>query len=151
MTREDLLPTVAVWQRSREHGQPWVEERMGYTPEQNKQHFRDVVMKQEQVWVAEQDAVIVGLLSVAEGRVGQLYVDPSAQGVGVGTALLQKAKQLWPKGLALFTFQRNERARWFYERRGFRAVTFGVSPPPESEPDVKYVWEPEPTRDPAPN
>jgi hypothetical protein len=35
-----------------------------------------------------------------------------------------------------------ERARSFYERRGFRAVQFGVSPPPESEPDVRYAWDP---------
>ena len=151
ITPEDLEPTVAVWQRSREQGQPWVEQRMGYTPEQNKRHFRDVVMRQEQVWVAEEDTAIVGLLSVADGQVGQLFVGPPAQGRGVGSALLQKAKLLWPKGLALFTFQRNERARSFYERRGFCAVTFGVSPPPENEPDVKYVWDPEPARDPAPN
>ncbi|MBW2416678.1 MAG: GNAT family N-acetyltransferase [Deltaproteobacteria bacterium] len=151
ITRRDLEPTVAVWQRSRAQGQPWVEERMGYTQEQNRKHFRDVVMRQEQVWVAEEGDAIVGLLSLAAGQVGQLFVDPPAQGRGVGSALLQKAKLLWPQGLTLFTFQRNERARAFYERRGFRAVTFGISPEPESEPDVKYVWEPDVASDPAPN
>jgi ribosomal protein S18 acetylase RimI-like enzyme len=54
--------------------------------------------------------------------------------------LLDRAKELAPDGLTLFTHQGNERARAFYERRGFRAVAFGVSPPPESEPDVKYAW-----------
>ena len=31
----------------------------------------------------------------------------------------------------------------FYERRGFVATRFGVSPAPESEPDVQYEWKPE--------
>ena len=39
-----------------------------------------------------------------------------------------------------------ERARAFYERRGFRAVAFGRSPAPENEPDVKYAWPVTPAR-----
>ena len=35
---------------------------------------------------------------------------------------------------------------YFYERRGFRAAAYGLSPEPENEPDVKYVWEPEEVR-----
>ena len=69
-------------------------------------------------------------------------MEPRCQGRGIGTALLDRAKKLAPDGLTLFTHQRNERARAFYERLGFRAVQFGVSPPPESEPDVKYTWDP---------
>jgi hypothetical protein len=42
--------------------------------------------------------------------------------------------------LGLFTHQRNEKARRFYEARGFVAVRFGMSPPPENEPDVRYEW-----------
>ena len=75
-------------------------------------------------------------------KVDQLHVEPGSQGRGIGTALLDRAKQLAPEGLTWFTHQRNERARAFYERRGFRAVEFGVSPPPESEPDVRYAWVP---------
>ena len=63
-----------------------------------------------------------------------------AQGAGAGSALIAHAKRLHPSGVWLFTHQRNTRARAFYEARGFRAVAFGVSPPPESEPDVRYEW-----------
>ena len=31
-------------------------------------------------------------------------------------------------------------SRAFYEKYGFTAEKFGVSPPPESEPDVEYHW-----------
>ncbi len=70
-------------------------------------------------------------------------MEPSDQCTGVGLALLDKAKQLSPQRLELFTHQTNTRARAFYESQGFEATAFGTSPPPESEPDVTYVWEPE--------
>ena len=69
-------------------------------------------------------------------------MDPDAQGRGVGTSLLAFAKSLCPAGIMLFTHERNERARAYYARRGFRTVAHGVSPPPESEPDVTLRWEP---------
>ena len=33
--------------------------------------------------------------------------------------------------------------RQLYETHGFGAVKFGVSPPPESAPDVEYHWRPD--------
>ncbi|MEN8183280.1 MAG: GNAT family N-acetyltransferase [Myxococcota bacterium] len=132
-----------MWERARwDAQQPWLAERMKYSHEDNLRHFRDVVMSENEVWLAVEDNEIVGLLAFGEHKVDQLHVEPRCQGRGVGTALLDRAKELAPEGLTLFTHQRNERARAFYERRGFRAVQFGVSPPPESEPDVKYAWDP---------
>lgn len=115
---------------------------MGHSHEDNLSHFRDVVMRRNAVWLAVDRAEVIGLLALGERVIDQLYVDPKQQGRGVGTALLDRAKEEAPDGLSLFTHQRNERARRFYERRGFRAAEFGLSPAPESEPDVKYVWEP---------
>ncbi len=70
----------------------------------------------------------------------QLAVFPGYRRQGVGTALLRKAQDRSPAELRLFTFQRNAPARAFYERHGFSAVAFGVSPAPELEPDVEYRW-----------
>ena len=138
---EDLEAAVGVWERARWDAQRPLEERMKYSHEDNLQHFRDVVMRENAVWLAVEDEEIVGLLALGGHTVAQLHVEPRCQGRGVGTALLDRAKELSPEGLTLFTFQGNERARAFYERRGFRAVQLGVSPPPESEPDVKYAWD----------
>jgi hypothetical protein len=45
-----------------------------------------------------------------------------------------KPKQLW-------TFQKNARARRFYEQRGFTAVRFTEGEGNiEKEPDVLYAW-----------
>jgi ribosomal protein S18 acetylase RimI-like enzyme len=148
-TLSDIEATVAVWERARWDAQPWLEERMGHSHEDNLRHFRDVVMRDDTVWLAIDGHEVVGLLALGERLVAHLYVEPARQGRGIGTALLDLAKRDAPEGLTLFTHQRNERARTFYERRGFRAVEFGRSPPPENEPDVKYRWDPRAGADPA--
>jgi ribosomal protein S18 acetylase RimI-like enzyme len=131
---------VDVWVRSRRDAQPWLEKRMNYTQDQNLAFFRDVVMAEQQVWLAIEDGRVLGVMALADGEIDQLHVDPEAQNRGVGSALLGKARELHPDRLGLFTHQRNEKARRFYERRGFVAVRFGVSPAPENEPDVRYEW-----------
>jgi len=142
MRTGELEEVVGVWERSRWDAQSWLKERMGHTHEDNLSYFRDVIARECDVWVAVEGGVVQGLLAWSDGQVEQLYVEPSHQGAGIGTLLLDEARKLSPEGLTLFTHQRNERARAFYEGRGFRAVRFGVSPAPESEPDVKYEWTP---------
>ncbi len=139
---DDVEVVVAAWRRSRIAAMPGLEARMGHTLEDDRAHFRESVLPDHDVWVAAEGGRVIGLLTLQGDRLGHLYVDPPAQGRGIGSALLDHAKALSPSGLALFTHVRNERARAFYERRGFVALRFGVSPPPESEPDVEYRWDP---------
>lgn len=138
----EIEAVVRLWRRSREASQPWLEARMGRTADDDLRFFRGTIARENDVWVAVERDAVLGFLAIAGERLGWLYVDPPGQGGGIGTALLDRAKALSPDGLSLFTHQRNAKARAFYERRGFRAAHFGTSPPPESEPDVQYVWDP---------
>jgi GNAT superfamily N-acetyltransferase len=102
--------------------------------------FRDIVATTRDLWIAEFEGRVAGVLALHGNVIDRLYVAPEAQGRGLGTALLEHAKSLRPNGLTLLTHQRNTGARRFYERHGFVAREFGTSPPPENEPDVEYVW-----------
>ncbi len=133
---------VDVWVRSRWQAQPWLEQRMDYTADQNLGFFRTVVAVENDVWIAVHHEMVLGVMAIGDGEIDQLYVGPEYQNRGIGTALLEKARELQPGGLGLFTHQKNEKARRFYQRKGFVAVRFGVSPAPESEPDVRYEWTP---------
>ena len=144
---DELDTTVDVWVRARWDAQPWLENRLGYTADQNLAYFRDVICIEHEVWLAVDGETVLGLMALTGGEIDQLHVAPEYQGRGVGSALLEKARELSPEWLGLFTHQRNERARRFYEAKGFSAVRFGTSPPPENEPDVRYEWR----RDPRPN
>jgi ribosomal protein S18 acetylase RimI-like enzyme len=139
---EDLEETVALWHETKRAAFPWSKAQQRWTLEDDRARFRDVVAVEHAVWIAERDGRIAGFLALRGDFVDQLFVRTDLQRRGVGTALLRRAAQLSPQGLRLFTFRRNEPGRRFYEKHGFRVVKFGTSPPPESEPDVEYRWEP---------
>jgi ribosomal protein S18 acetylase RimI-like enzyme len=68
---------------------------------------------------------------------------PGHQGRGIGSSLLELAKQRRPGGFRLYVFQRNEDARRFYERHGLRLSELGDgSGNEEGEPHVAYEWRP---------
>ena len=104
--------------------------------------FRNVILPENQLWVEENNAATRGFLALNNSYIDRLYVDPSHQRSGVGSRLLDHAKTIFPDGLQLHTHQQNVRARNFYEKHCFVAVKFGVSPAPESVPDVEYHWSP---------
>jgi GNAT superfamily N-acetyltransferase len=139
--RPDETPIAcALWTRSKKRAYPWLAIEQGRSPAEDLVYFSGTLCARCELWIALREERVVGVMALEGSHVDQLYVAPDEQGAGVGSALLAHAKILRPGGLSLFTFQRNARARAFYEARGFRAVRFGVSPAPESEPDVRYEW-----------
>lgn len=112
-----------------------------HSNEEVRAWVRDHLVPGAESWVAVEDAGVVGLLSLLPGWVDQLYVDPSAQGRGLGRALLVHAMRRQPDGLELWTFQANEHARRFYARNGFAEVelTDGAGNK-EHQPDVRMAW-----------
>jgi GNAT superfamily N-acetyltransferase len=139
--KTDVEATVQMWRRSREGVQPALEARLNYSPEDDLKFFTDTLMSECNVWLAISNKRPVGLLAINGDSVEQLYIEPIDQRRGVGTVLLDLAKEKSPARLQLHTHQANTEAREFYENRGFRAVQFGVSPAPENEPDVRYEWD----------
>jgi ribosomal protein S18 acetylase RimI-like enzyme len=69
-------------------------------------------------WVAEISEQVVGFVNVEGERLKALYVDPVAQGAGVGSALLAEAERAGAGSLQVFAA--NGHAREFYEARGWR-------------------------------
>ena len=94
------------------------------------------------VLVWDQGGRIAGIVSAGasddaespldHGAVRALYVDPPAQGAGVGSALLDAAlehlRERGFRGVDLWAFADNHHARDFYERRGFAVVEEGSDP-----------------------
>jgi GNAT superfamily N-acetyltransferase len=101
-----------------------------------------LVIGEPEVWLAEQFGGPVGLIVLEGHWVDQLYVDPGSTGVGIGTRLLDLAKDRRPDGLRLWTFAANAGARRFYERHGFVVVQETDGDNEEQAPDVCYQWLP---------
>jgi GNAT superfamily N-acetyltransferase/chorismate mutase len=93
------------------------------------------------VWLAEADGTLVGFATLTATWLESLYVAPTAQRSGVGSALLEVAKAERPDGFGLWVFESNVPAREFYARHGLVELerTDG-SGNEERQPDVKMVW-----------
>lgn len=115
---------------------------MLHTLEEHRDWFRRVAGEQE-VWVWDEDGVVLGFIAIGEATVNYLYVEPEVTGRGIGSALLDRAKQQRPGGLRLWTFQQNDGARRFYERHGLRVVRLTDGRDNEEKvPDALYEWRP---------
>jgi GNAT superfamily N-acetyltransferase len=139
---DDRDAVVALWHETKGAAYDFLPLEQTRTLDEDRGFFCAHIEPLCALWLAGTDAQIAGFLALQGSLVDRLYVRPAAQRRGVGAALIAHAKALSPAGLELYTHQRNAPARAFYEKHGFRAVRFGVSPPPESEPDVEYHWRP---------
>jgi len=74
------------------------------------------------VIVATEDEQVVGFLATkpTKGVLDQLFINPSAKGRGIGTALLKRAMTEMPGGFWLRTADANRPACAFYEVHGLR-------------------------------
>jgi ribosomal protein S18 acetylase RimI-like enzyme len=126
---------------SRREAMPWLP--VLHSREDTIAYFAGHVLLHEEVLVAEANQLVAGFIALEGDHVDHLYIAPAYQGRGIGDKLLATAKELRPNGLTLWTFQRNARARRFYEARGFVAAEFtDGSRNEEREPDALYKWLP---------
>lgn len=136
-------PAIArLIRQSRAEAMPWLA--VIHTLEEDDGWVAGVLLPSDDVTVAvspTDDAVLLGVLALSPGWVNHLYIATSAQGQGVGSRLLRLAQESTAEDLQLWAFQRNTRARTFYERRGFVEVRSTDGDNDEREPDVLYRWE----------
>ncbi len=138
----DETGTLDVWFRSGKATYTFLPTWQTFTYEAAASVFRDRIVANCELWVGERDDAVVAYLAMNRSYIDRLYVDPDEQRRGWGSHLVDKAKRLCPDGLQLHTHQENYGACAFYEARGFKAVRFGISPPPVVAPDVEYHWRP---------
>jgi GNAT superfamily N-acetyltransferase len=135
---EDATDIAEIHMVARAAAMPWLA--VVHTPGEVRHHFETAVLPGTDVRVARTDGVISGFIALRGDWIDHLYLAPGAWRQGLGRLLLQEAMAT-RRELQLWVFQRNDRARRFYESFGFMAVEFtDGSANEEREPDVRYVW-----------
>ena len=137
---QDEVAVLNVWFRSGKATYTFLPTWQAFTYEEAMAVFRDRIVAKCEIWVGERDNLVVAYLAMDGSYIDRLYVEPAEQRNGWGKRLIEQAKLLSPGGLQLHTHQENHGARAFYETHGFEVVRLGISPPPESAPDVEYHW-----------
>jgi GNAT superfamily N-acetyltransferase len=138
---EEIEPLTSLFIRARNEM-----EYLPKVPDEAAEPIAARIAEHDEVWVAEKDGRLLGFIGIEHSTnlgapvLEKLYVEPAEQNRGVGSALLEKAKELRPDGLYLWVFQKNP-ARRLYERSGFELVklTDGAENM-EREPDALYRW-----------
>lgn len=140
-TAADGLRVAEIFLTSRRRAMPWLAR--PHTDDETRQWHLDVLVPRRTVVVAEREGGVVGFAEPTDGWLNALYVDPPAQGTGVGSVLFEYSMALQPGGFDLWVFQRNTRALDFYARYGCVEVrhTDGADNQ-EHEPDVLLHWPP---------
>jgi chorismate mutase/GNAT superfamily N-acetyltransferase len=112
-----------------------------HTDDEVRSWVRSWDLAEREVWLAETDGALAGFANLTSTWLDGLYVVPGAQRHGVGTALVELAKSLRPRGLGLWVFEVNQPARAFYRRHGFVELdrTDGAGNE-ENAPDLRMVW-----------
>lgn len=130
-------PTVRMWRASMERAlgvkdpHSW-EEQLNYL-------YHLAADKAVYLAIEEGTDQVVGFLVLDGSELDQLYIHVDHQGAGIGTQLLNLAKEQSPGKLQLYTFAVNENAQRFYERHGFYIIGRGVERE-SGMADIRYEW-----------
>lgn len=134
----DISEIAKIFRVIRNHDLPYLPHL--HTTDEDLEHFKNKVFKEDKLFIAESEGKIVGFIAFNNEWVNHLYVLPKYQNQGLGKEFLSKAKED-SKSLSLWVFQKNTRAKEFYEKNGFVWVkdTDGAKNE-EKEPDSLYTW-----------
>ncbi len=110
--------------------------------EQQRAYLEKVVVPNNRVLVVldEGSGDVVGFSAVNSKMIDHLYIHIKHQGKGLGTALLNHAKENSNGGLQLYTFKSNAGAQRFYEQHDFKIIARGFEEMWQLE-DILYEWE----------
>jgi len=88
--------------------------------ESNVSAMRDLYLPSAEVYVNEDEGKVNGFIAIVGDSIAALFVSPASQGRGIGTGLLNKAKEL-RSTLDLCVYKENLKSFEFYKRHLFAA------------------------------
>lgn len=128
--------TVEMWRESKERA---ISQKEIHSFENHLNFLNNLLPKQYQIDLALFDDKVVGMIAYNEREISNLYIHIDYQGMGIGQALLDKVKEQSRGRLTLYTFEVNENAQRFYEKKGFKIIGRGHENE-ENLPDIQYEW-----------
>lgn len=143
ITIVDYLPRygpelVRMWRASFERGVGIIDP---HPFEDQLRALEEKIVPQNRVLLAldTRTSAVIGFLAYTSETVSHLYVHVDHQGKGIGSMLLDIAKNDSGGVLRLFTFEANTRAQQFYERHGFKIIRRGFEEFWQLA-DIEYEW-----------
>lgn len=130
----DLDRVMSIWLSANLEAHSFVD------PEYWRRNFDAVktMIPRAEVYVSEGENGIDGFIGVVDDYIAGIFVDASARAAGIGSQLLDRAKQS-RMSLRLSVYQKNEPAVAFYRKRGFQIDKESVDPE-TGETEYTMLW-----------
>ena len=114
----DLNAVLSSWENASKIAHPFLSESF-----LNKERYNipNLYLPNADTWVADVEEKTVGFIALIDNEVGAIFVEPKFQGIGVGKALMDKARSLHST-LEVEVFAENAIGRKFYSAYGFELM-----------------------------
>ncbi|CZF86149.1 GNAT family N-acetyltransferase [Grimontia marina] len=131
--------TISMWRGSKERALGIPE---AHDFEAHRYYLNRILTATNRVYLAieKRSERVLGMIAFDENAITQLYVDCEYQLQGIGSALVELAKETTSNNLQLYTFEMNEVARRFWRKHGFVEKQIGQHDNEEGLVDVLCEW-----------
>ncbi|WP_281543613.1 GNAT family N-acetyltransferase [Grimontia sp. SpTr1] len=131
--------TISMWRSSKERALGIPE---AHDFEAHRYYLNRILTATNRIYLAleRRSERVLGLIAFDENVITQLYVDCEYQHQGIGSALVELAKETTSDNLQLYTFEMNEVARRFWRKHGFVEKQIGQHDNEEGLVDVLCEW-----------
>lgn len=94
----------------------------------NKSLMIEKYLPNSEVYIAEETGTILGFIALSENYIASIFVDIEQQGKGIGTLLLNYAKNIRTE-LKLNVYQKNDKSVNFYKSKDFIILSESTDQP----------------------
>lgn len=110
--------TVSMWRISKENALGIPE---AHDFDQHRYYLNRILAATNHIYLAVEKRTerVLAMIAFDDRFITQLYVDPNYQHQGIGSALVELAKETTHQDLHVYTFEINQTARAFWQKHGF--------------------------------
>ncbi len=117
-TEADLNSVLSSWENASKIAHPFLTDEF---MDKERYNIPNVYLPNADTWVADVNGTVVGFIALIGDEVGAIFVEPEFQGVGIGSALMNQARELHGD-LEIDVFEANSIGRKFYSSYGFEPL-----------------------------
>lgn len=122
---QDLAELLSLWEAASAIAHPFLSQEFIASEREN---IVNIYLPNTETWIAEEDGLVVGFISLMGNEVGGIFISPNYQRKGIGRELMDQARSRRGE-LMVEVFAANNIGRDFYDKYGFELVEQKVHEP----------------------
>lgn len=132
--------TISMWRTSKESALGIPE---AHDFDQQRYYLNRILAATNHIYLAVEKRTerVLAMIAFDDSFITQLYVDPDYQQQGIGSTLVNLAKETTNQDLQVYTFEINQVARAFWQKHGFVEKEVEQQHNGEGQLDILCQWQ----------